>query len=142
MKQNILKFLGYSLILLFLFSCRKEKLAKMEQGIYDVTHIRTFYNGQQETFHCLFSGPSEGDHSYFFQPKQVNTGASTIEVYKILKKSKKYEKVKFYVDSPLLTYPLYFYGKIDKYDLGEDRLIIYYSNEEYSFSGVMYFNRI
>lgn len=141
MKQNTFKW--FSLILIFLLnlsSCKKEELAKMEKGRYKMTHVRTFSNGQQENFHCIFRGPSIGDHSYFFEPETGCNGAYSIEVYKKAKKSKskKYQKVKFYLDSPLLEYPEYFYGVIDWYDLRKDELVIMYSNSEYAFSGVIH----
>ena len=140
-KQNTFKWFGLSFIfLLILLSCRKEKVAKMDKGKYEMIHIRTLSNGQKDTFQLKVDGPKEGDHSYFFKPLE-NKNLGYAEIYKIPKKSKskKYRQIKVYLNDSLIPYFGYFFGRIDSYELTKRNLMLHYTEIENHFSGSIQF---
>jgi hypothetical protein len=141
MKKKTFKWLSLSLVfLLTILSCRKEKLAKMNKGKYEMIHIRSLSNGQKDTFQLKVNGPKEEDHSYFFKPIE-NKNLGYAEIYKIPKKSKskKYQQIKVYLNDSLIPYFGYFYGKIDSYELTKQNLMIHYTEIENHFSGSIQF---
>jgi hypothetical protein len=71
MKQNILKSLSFSLILLFAFSCKKEKgaLEDLSPGRFDFVYILN-NNSNQDTITGELSGPYIKSGLYLFRVRQ------------------------------------------------------------------------
>ena len=71
MKQNILRSLSFSLILLFSFSCKKEKgaLEDLSPGRFDFVYILN-NNSNQDTITGELSGPYIKSGLYLFRVRQ------------------------------------------------------------------------
>lgn len=71
MKQDILKSLSFSLILLFSFSCKKEKgaLDDFPPGRFDFVYLLN-YNSNQDTITGELSGPYVKSSYYIFRIRQ------------------------------------------------------------------------
>jgi hypothetical protein len=82
MKQNTLKLLSCSLILMIIFSCKKEKgaLDALDSGRFDFVCIWST-NGIQDTVTGEVSGPYLQSMEYYFRVKQeLNTMNSLKEI--------------------------------------------------------------
>ena len=155
MKQSTLKWSFGILILLVIFSCKKEKLTKMKKGKYEMINIRTFSDGQKDTIHCMVYGPRILDHHYYFSPEINDTILDQIDVHinrrRMLVKGifRRVESwnIRFHLKN--LPLPGYFDGSVDSYDLQESKLTISYTSKptnyytlqpEKTFTGSVQFN--
>ena len=84
MKQNILKWLSGSLILLVTLSCKKQKgaLDDFDSGRFDFVCIWNT-NGVQDTVTGEVSGPYLQSLNYYFRVKQELGGISSLKEFKV-----------------------------------------------------------
>lgn len=84
MKQNTLKWLSCSLILLSIFSCKKQKgiLDDMDSGRFDFVCIRN-ENGVMDTVTGEVSGPYLQSMNYYFRVKQELDALSSLKTFKV-----------------------------------------------------------
>ncbi len=157
MIQKTYKWLILSLFFsLVLSSCKKEKMAKMKRGKYEMINIRTFPGGEKDTISCFVYGPRVLEHHYYFTTEVDNKVIDEIDIgvnrRRMLTKgpfAKRVEStsIRFYSDNFAL--PGYFGGPVDSYDLQESKLTMNYSNsgnsytaspEEAMYTGYVEFN--
>ncbi len=142
MKTFISNGLFGCLLLLLLFSCKKQSIAKMKKGKYEMTLTRTLQNGTQETYHCLGYGPGKSYNYYRFQSEIDNNGLWAIWVYfeKGKNGNKTYEsKTYSHVESYFGASALYStgYSNIDSYDLSKEKLTIHYTSPKDTSTGII-----
>jgi hypothetical protein len=84
MKQNTLRWLSCSLILLSVLSCKKQKgiLDDMDSGRFDFVCIR-IENGAADTVTGEVSGPYSESPSYYFRVKQELGGITSLKDFKV-----------------------------------------------------------
>ncbi|MNU89644.1 hypothetical protein D3C71_794890 [compost metagenome] len=84
MKQNTFKSLSFSLILLFILSCKKEKgvLDDFDSGRFDFVCIWN-KNGVQDTVIGEVSGPDASSPSYYFMVKQELGTINSLKDFKV-----------------------------------------------------------
>lgn len=135
MKQHILNWLSFSIILLLL-SCKKDPIARWDKGKYDMTHIINLSDGQSDTIHCVVYGPLEEKGQYTFNPGVENDGAGELIIYKGTKKKKGYFKVKYFVSIPIL-YPTYYGASVESYTSSKRDIAIHYKNDSNDDGGIV-----
>ncbi len=142
MKQNACKWLNLSLFfLLALYSCKKDKLAKMKKGKYEMINIRTFSDGHKDTIQCLVYGPRLLKHHYYFSPEIENKVLDKIDIGVNRRRMfvngpfpKRVESMNIRFYSENFPLPGYFGGSVESYDLKESRLVINYVSKSINYS--------
>lgn len=130
------------LLLLLIFSCKKQSISKMKKGKYEMTLTRTLQNGTQETYHCLGYGPGKSYNYYQFQSEIDNNGLWSISVYFEKEKTgKKTHESKTYshIEAHFGTSMVYStgYSNIDSYEISNKKLIIHYTSPMDASTGVI-----
>ena len=157
MKQNTFKWLILSFFFLgALPACKKEKMAKMRKGKYEMINIRTLADGEKDTIHCMVYGPRVLEHHYYFTTETDNKVIDEIDIG--------VNRRRMFVDGPfpkrVESMSIGFYSKnfgssmsfrasVDSYDLQESKLTMTYTSngknyttmlEEPVFTGSVQFN--
>lgn len=159
MRQNTFKWLVLSLFFLVgLASCKKEKMAKMKAGKYEMISIRTLPDGQKDTVHCMVYGPRVLEHHYYFSTEVDNKVLDKIDIGVNRRRMfvngpfpKRVESMSIGFYSENFGSSMSFRGSVDSYDLQESKLTIMYTSngknyttmlEEPVFTGSVQFNWI
>lgn len=118
MKQNTLKWLSFSLIFLFAFSCKKEKgvLDDLNSGRFDFVCIWN-KNGVQDTVTGEVSGPYLQSMNYYFRVKQELGTTSSLKSFEV-------GSYKGMTNAPFYSAALYISASITSADHDSDNLLV------------------
>ncbi len=127
MKQNTLKWLSCSLILLFILSCKKQKgaLDDFDSGRFDFVCIWN-KNGVQDTATGEVSGPYSQSPYYYFRVKQELGGISALKDFEVGSYSKMVNE-SFYSAGLLIIH-----SKITYEEHDSDHLLVHFQSLETS----------
>lgn len=123
MKQNTLKLLSGSLILLVALSCKKEKgiLDDFDSGRFDFVCIWN-HNGLQDTTTGEVSGPDGSTPNYYFMVKQELNTINSLKDFKVGYYSKM-------IDQPFFAPGLLISAKISYEEHDSDHFLIHFQND-------------
>ncbi|WP_341907602.1 hypothetical protein [Fluviicola taffensis] len=123
MKQNTLKWLSCSLILLVALSCKKKKgaLDDFDSGRFDFVCIWN-HNGVQDTVTGEVSGPYSQSEYYYFNVKQELGAISSLKEFQV----GYYPRM---VNEPFSAHALYISAKITSEEHDAEHLWVSFQNE-------------
>lgn len=131
MKQNTLKWLSCSLIILSILSCKKQKgiLDDMDSGRFDFVCIRN-ENGVMDTVTGEVSGPYSQSPYYYFNVKQELGGISSLKDFEVGAYSRMINEV-FYAPGFLIN------AKITYEEHDGDHLWVNFQNDNPSVGAIV-----
>lgn len=126
MKQNTLKWLSFSLILLSVLSCKKQKgiLDNMDSGRFDFICVWE-KNGVKDTVTGEVSGPYSQSPYYYFRVKQELGGISSLKDFEVGSYSRM-------INETFRSQGLLILGKISDEEHDGDHLWVHFESSDIS----------
>lgn len=123
MKQNNLKWLSFSLVLLFILSCKKEKgvLDDFDSGRFDFVCIWN-KSGVQDTAIGEVSGPDVSSPHYYFMVKQELETVNYLKDFRVGDYSQM-------IDGSFRVNGLSIVAKISSEEHDADHLLVHFQND-------------
>ena len=126
MKQSILKWLSISLILLVVFSCKKQKgiLDDFDSGRFDFVCVWE-KNGIKDTVTGEVSGPYSQSPYYYFRVKQELGGISSLKDFEVGSYSRM-------LNETFRSQGLYILGKISYEEHDDNHFLVHFGSSDIS----------